>query len=197
VHLSELHPRITDLHLVTSLNRNGTNVRRVLATVNGGPPHSMAVPDQKHSQYVIGRFSIASDHTDNDGAQQELVIIDTDDHTLLAAYPVTTGNGLVFGWDGRFNSIPKKYPWLTDLAEQRDSSGTYHDPGESVGWATGPAQSFTFYAQLPRDAIPVNGPNPRLLAAIFEVGPNGQPWDAARLPLAAPHLTTHEIYFGN
>jgi hypothetical protein len=193
--LSDLHPQITDVQLVTSLSRLATNVRPVLNAVNGTPTRSLTLPSRRHTQYVIGRFSMAADPKDQ-GAQLALVLIDTDNDKLLTTWSVPE-SWIRYGWNGYYSGFAKKYSWLSAMAEPKSAGGEVVDEVTTDSWQAGPARSFTFYALLPPDALPLNGPHPHLRAAVIEASSDGHPWTAALLPMTAPHLSSTALYFGH
>jgi hypothetical protein len=192
--LAKMGPSITEVHLVTSQDRAASNVRRALAKVAGRPVSSFTFPLARHTQYLIGSFSLAGDQSAR-GSQFAFVLIDTQDHQMLTTYAVPNA-GLTRGWDSTYNKVAHRFSWLSDIADRKASDGSYVDPGDALVWSGGSPRTFTFYGMVPTDAIPLNGPHPALIAAVFAVGPSGQPWAAQRLPVTAPHLSAQALFFG-
>lgn len=182
--LAATRPTVTDLSVVAARGQRASNVARALRRLDTGESiDPIALPQRTGQQYVVGRFSMSA-HRAPTGSQYALFVIDSRSHQVVSLmWPVNTHHfTLAAGWDYGMNAIGHRYRWLAPLAmsAQQDSSGQPAADPAGVFWRSGPAEDFAFYAVLPPDALPVARLGDLTVGLAF-MGPDRQPWGAARL----------------
>ena len=157
---------------------------RLLSTFTGRPTDAAYLRPISRRQHLVLRVQFRTGGRASDGGQMALFVIDNRLRKPLSdVYAFTTGRGHVGqGWDGRYQRLVGKYGWLSSLAEQRDESGGYADPGLAVGWSPGTAGPFMIDAVLDRDTLPVTDPSRDVTVVLAYLGDSRGAW-AERVPI--------------
>ncbi len=86
------------------------------------------------------------------------------------------------GWDGRYNEVAAKYPWLHMLASKQTPDGFgFTDSGMAVSFAPNTPGPITFTAVLDPSSLPVTDPSQQLTVALVFIGANDRIYWATRL----------------
>jgi hypothetical protein len=137
----------------------------VVEPVRGQPPR----------QQVVGQLTFRTPHNAPEGGQYALLIIDRALGKPVPAVYATgpVGTDVAQGWDGRYDKVAAKYPWLHMLASTPtpDGSGFTH-PGMAVSFAPDTPGPVTFTAVLDPSSLPVTDPAQQLTVALAFIGEN-------------------------
>jgi hypothetical protein len=144
-----------------------------------GPVEGEATPQQ-----VVGQLTLRTPHNAPHGGQYALFIIDRARSESVTAVYATgpTGTNVAQGWDGKYDEVAAKYPWLHMLASRQtpDGSGFTH-PGMAVSFPPDTAGPVTFTAVLDPASLPVTDPSRQLTVALVFIGANGHIYWATKL----------------
>jgi hypothetical protein len=81
------------------------------------------------------------------------------------------GTNVGEGWDGGYDRIARKAPWLRSVAEVRTANGSgWTAPGMSASWSARTHGPVTFAIQLGPAALPVDDPIHQLTVALVFLG---------------------------
>jgi hypothetical protein len=157
--------------------------RRAQAAVDrlAGPdrltaPFVEPVEGQSTPQQVVGQLTFRTPDNAPTGGQYALFIIDrAQGKPVASVYAIgPIGTNVAQGWDGRFNEVAAKYPWLHMLASTRTPDGLeFTDPGMAVVFAPNTSGPVTFIATLDEVSLPVIDPAQQLTVALVFIGENG------------------------
>jgi hypothetical protein len=147
-------------------------------------PFVEPVDGQATPQQVVGQLTFRTPHNAPQGGQYALFIIDRAQgepvSALYATGPVGTNVGQ--GWDGRFNKVAAKYPWLHMLASKPAPDGLgFTDSGMAVMFAPNTPGPVTFTAVLDGLSLPVTDPSRQLTVALVFIGANDHIYWATKL----------------
>lgn len=125
-------------------------------------------------QQVVGQLTFHTPRNAPPGGQYALFVIDGRLGKPVPAIFATgpAGTEVNQGWDGRYNKVAAKYPWLHMLAAVPVPGLGYTDPGMSVSFAPTTAGPITFAALLDPDSLPVTDPAQQLTVALVFIGAN-------------------------
>ncbi|MEO7260670.1 MAG: hypothetical protein ABI047_05355 [Jatrophihabitantaceae bacterium] len=142
------------------------------------------VEGQVTQQQVVGQLTFHTpDNAPRDG-QYALFIIDRAQGEPAPAVYATgpIGTNVAQGWDGGYDEVAAKYPWLHMLASTRtpDGSGFTHS-GMAVAFAPNAAGPVTFTAVLDPESLPVTDPLQQLTVALVFIGANDHIYWATKL----------------
>ncbi len=143
------------------------------------PADGSATPQQ-----LVGQLTFRTPPNAPKDGQYALFIIDrAQGRSVSAAYatgPVGTRVGQ--GWDGRYNKVAAKYPWLHMLADTPTPDGSgFTNSGMAVSFAPDTPGPVTFTAILDETSLPVTDPAQQLTVALVFIGANDQVYWATRL----------------
>jgi len=140
------------------------------------------VAGQPTQQQLVGQLSFRTPRNAPSGGQYGLFVIDrASNKPVPAIYGVgPAGTNVVQGWDGRFNKVAAKYPWLHMLASVRVPNG-FTDPGMAVIFASDTPGPVTFTALLDQDSLPVTDPPRQLTVALVFIGADDHIYWATKL----------------
>jgi hypothetical protein len=86
------------------------------------------------------------------------------------------------GWDGRYNKVAAKYPWLHMLADTRTPDGSsFTNSGMAVIFPPDTQGPVTFTATLDETSLPITDPAQQLTVALVFIGENDQVYWAIKL----------------
>lgn len=147
-------------------------------------PFVESVGGRPVQQQVVGQLTFRTPANAPSGGQYALFVIDRrQGRSVTAMYgtgPVGTNVGQ--GWDGRFNKVAAKYPWLQMLADVRTPDGSgFTNSGMSVDFAPDTAGPVTFVALLDADSLPITDPAQQLTVALVFIGANDHVYWATKL----------------
>src|SRR3712207_949152 len=93
-----------------------------------------------------------------------------------------TGTNVAQGWDGRYNDVAAKYPWLHMLASTQLPDGQgFTDLGMAVSFAPNTPGPVTFTAVLDPASLPVTDASQQLTVALVFLGADDQIYWATKL----------------
>lgn len=139
-----------------------------------GRLNALAVPDPPTTaQELVGQLRVTAPHQNSSG-QYGFFIIDNRTHeTVPALYAVgPPGSNVAAGWDGTYDKIAKKYPWLRMLAMVPDGNGGFAAPGMAIDVPPGITGAVTFVALDP-GALPITDPATQLTVALVFMNGHG------------------------
>jgi hypothetical protein len=143
------------------------------------PTDGSATPQQ-----LVGQLTFRTPpNAPRDGQYALFIIERARNRPVSAAYGTgPVGTNVAQGWDGRFNKVAAKYPWLHMLASVQlpDGSG-FTDPGMAVIFAPNTRGPVTFTAVLDELSLPVTDPSQQLTVALVFLGANDQIYWATKL----------------
>lgn len=147
-------------------------------------PVGELVNGQAAQQLVVGQLTFRTPPNAPKDGQYALFIIDRALGSPVPAVYATgpIGTDVAQGWDGRFDEVAAKYPWLHMLASTRtpDGSGFSH-PGMAAQFPPDTPGPVTFTAMLDGKSLPVTDPSRQLTVALVFLGPDDQIYWATRL----------------
>jgi hypothetical protein len=145
-------------------------------------PFVEPVEGEAAAQLVVGQLTFRTPPNAPQGGQYALFIIDRAmGEPVPAIYAIgPIGTHVAQGWDGRYNEVAAKYPWLHMLASKRVPDG-FTDPGMAVDFAPNTPGPVTFAAVLDRASLPVTDPSQQLTVALVFLGANGHIYWATKL----------------
>ena len=122
------------------------------------------------------------------GGYYQFVLLDD---RVAPARPVRPGSGsaggerVTLGWDGRYEVLHQRYPWLAATAARQLPDGSSTDSTEALGVPAKDRGSATLAFYDLEDANPVTDPAHDLELAMFLVDSGGEVRWARKIPLAA------------
>jgi hypothetical protein len=142
------------------------------------------VEGQAAQQQVVGQLTFRTPHNAPQGGQYALFIIDRalgkPVTALYATGPI--GTNVAQGWDGRYDEVAAKYPWLHMLASTQAPDGSgFTNPGMAVSFAPNTPGPVTFTAVLDPESLPVTDPFRQLTVALVFIGANDHIYWATKL----------------
>ena len=137
-------------------------------------------------QQVVGQLMLNPPAKASGNRQYVLFVIDNRTNQPVPDLFGASRSGVsaASGWDGRYQRLAAKYPWLHDLAETHSDAG-WSPPGMSISVPANTHGTITFDAVAPDDALPITDPARDLTFALVFVGSNVQPYWAQRLTPSA------------
>jgi hypothetical protein len=142
------------------------------------------VKGEATQQQVVGQLTFRTPPNAPKEGQYALFIIDRALGEPVPAVYATgaIGTNVAQGWDGRYNEVAAKYPWLHMLASVRTPDGSgFTEPGMAVSFAPNTPGPVTFTALLDRESRPVTDPSQQLTVALVFIGANGHIYWATKL----------------
>ena len=141
-----------------------------------------ATGGQQVPQEIVGHLSFRTPHNAPSDGQYALFVIDKRVGAPLSQlYGVgPVGSNVGQGWDGAYNQIAAKYPWLRMLASVASDDGVT-DPGMAVSFRPNTRGPITFDAILNPNSHPITNASQQLTIALVFVGENGTIYWAAKL----------------
>jgi hypothetical protein len=135
-------------------------------------------------QQVVGQLTFRTPANAPSDGQYALFVIERAQNQVVphiyGSGPV--GSNVSQGWDGRFNDVAAKYPWLHMLASVRTPDGSgFTDPGMAVMFPPNTTGPISFAALLPQNSLPVTDPAQQLTVALVFIGANGHVYWATKL----------------
>lgn len=145
-------------------------------------PFVEPVEGEATAQLVVGQLTFRTPANAPKGGQYALFIIDRGlGEPVPAVYAIgPSGTRVAQGWDGRYNKVAAKYPWLHMLASKRAPDG-FTDPGMAVDFAPDTPGPVTFAAVLDRGSLPVTDPAQQLTVALVFIGAHDHIYWATKL----------------
>ncbi|HEX4728750.1 MAG TPA: hypothetical protein VH298_13180 [Jatrophihabitans sp.] len=148
-----------------------------------GPGRLVApIGGEASQQQVVGQLTFRTPPNAPQGGQYALFLIDRalgqPVSMLFATGPDGTNVGQ--GWDGRYNKVAAKYPWLHMLAAIQTPDG-WSDPGMAVSFAPNTPGPVTFAAVLDPASLPITDPAQQLTVALVFIGANDHIYWATKL----------------
>lgn len=142
------------------------------------------VKGEKTPQQVVGQLMFRTPPNAPRDGHYALFIIDRalgkPVSALYATGPI--GTDVAQGWDGRYNEVAAKYPWLHMLASTQLPDGLgFTDRGMAVSFAANTPGPVTFTAVLDRLSLPVTDPSQQLTVALVFLGADDQIYWATKL----------------
>lgn len=135
-------------------------------------------------QQVVGQLMFGTPRNAPQDGQYALFIIDRAQGKPVPAVYATgpIGTDVAQGWDGRYDEVAAKYPWLHMLASipAPDGSG-FTDPGMAVNFAPNTSGPVTFTAVLDPSSLPITDPSQQLTVALVFIGANDHIYWATKL----------------
>jgi hypothetical protein len=131
---------------------------------------------QPTQQQVVGQLTFRTPHNAPGGGQYALFIIDRALGQPVSAVYATgpVGTDVTQGWDGKYDEVAAKYPWLHMLASTPTADGSgFTNPGMAVSFAPNTPSPVTFTAVLDPRSLPVTDPSRQLTVALAFIGANG------------------------
>lgn len=140
-------------------------------------------PEGRPPQLIVGQLTFRTPRNAPAGGQYALFLIDRARNRPLSAVWGTgpAGTNVGQGWDGRFNKVAAKYPWLSMLADERLPSGDYTNSGTAVIFAPDTPGPVTFAAMQEPDSLPIADPSQQLTVALVFIGANDHVYWATKL----------------
>ena len=145
-------------------------------------PFVEAAEGEATPQLVVGQLTFRTPPNAPQGGQYALFVIDRAMGEPVPAIYATgpIGTHVAQGWDGRYNDVAAKYPWLRMLASKRVPEG-FTDHGMAVDFAPNTPGPVTFVAVLDPVSLPVTNPAQQLTVALVFLGANGHIYWATKL----------------
>lgn len=140
--------------------------------------------DGQVPQQVVGQLTFRTPPNAPHDGQYALFVIDrAQNKPVSAAYGTgPAGTNVGQGWDGRFNEVAAKYPWLHMLADTSlpDGSG-FTNSGMAVSFPPDTRGPVTFVATLDALSLPITDPSRQLTVALVFIGGNDHIYWATKL----------------
>lgn len=140
--------------------------------------------DGQLAQQVVGQLTF---HTPPDAphdGQYALFIIDRAQNKVVPSVVAIDPAGTQVGqsWDGRFDKVGAKYPWLHMLASIPTPDGSdFTAPGAAVSFPPDTRGSVNFVATLDVSSLPITDPAQQLTVALAFIGGNDHVYWATKL----------------
>jgi hypothetical protein len=147
-------------------------------------PFVEPVEGQPTPQQVVGQLTFRTPHNAPKGGQYALFVIDRAGNKPVTAVYATgpVGTNVAQGWDGRYDEVATKVPWLHMLASTPAADGSgFTNPAMAVSFAPDTAGPVTFIATLDEESLPITDPSQQLTVALVFIGANGHIYWATKL----------------
>jgi hypothetical protein len=135
-------------------------------------------------QLLVGQLTFRTPQNAPKRGQYALFIIDRALNEPVSEVSATgpVGTQVAQGWDGRYDKVAAKYPWLQMLASTRAPDGSgFTSPGTAVDFAPDTPGPVTFTAALDPASQPVTDPAQQLTVALVFIGANDHIYWATKL----------------
>jgi hypothetical protein len=140
--------------------------------------------DGQLPQQVVGQLTFRTPPDAPHDGQYALFVIDRAQNKVVPSVVAIDPAGTQVGqsWDGRFDKVGAKYPWLRMLASIRlpDGSG-FTAPGSAVSFPPHTPEPITFVATLDAVSLPITDPSQQLTVALAFIGGNDRVYWATKL----------------
>jgi hypothetical protein len=135
-------------------------------------------------QQVVGQLTFRTPANAPKDGQYALFVIDRAQSESVSSLYATgpAGTNVSQGWDGKYNDVAAKYPWLRMLADTRTPDGSsFTNSGMAAVFAPNTPGPVTFIATLDAESLPVTDPAQQLTVALVFIGADGQIYWATKL----------------
>jgi hypothetical protein len=139
---------------------------------------------QAGQQQIVGQLTFHTPRNAPQVGQYALFIIDRAQGKPVSAVYATgpAGTDVSQGWDGRYDKVAAKYPWLHMLASIRTPDGlSFTNSGMAVNFAPDTAGPVTFTALLDPVSLPITDPAQQLTVALVFISSNDLVYWATKL----------------
>ncbi|HST49102.1 hypothetical protein [Jatrophihabitans sp.] len=135
-------------------------------------------------QQVVGQLTFSTPPNAPTDGQYALFVIERARNkpvdALYGAGPA--GTDVMQGWDGRYDKVAAKYPWLHMLASVRTPDGlSFTNSGMAVMFPPNTVGPVTFTAVLSQESLPITDPLRQLTVALVFIGANDHIYWATKL----------------